>query len=228
MLGNCYIHCLQDQLLDDQFFSNIVSCPIKLRKMVVDSLDLMIASRRIEYIADDHLGSKEDWVLAMSTDRTFVDQLFIQLSAEVLNRPIILYPVLQKDGHFDSGRIVINPKNPIEGMEPIYMLYYSETSFHCGHFQSIRPRGVMINSTRLSELEQPQQQQQPQEPQEPQQSQQQQASKDMFDSESHIEMPEASASVANSTQMSQRSKKSREASYMDQSNILPSSKRRRQ
>ena len=84
------------------------------------------------------------WKTKMSTDKVFVDNLFIPLSAEVLNRIVVLYPVFVEDGHTD-GKIIISPKSPIVELEPWYILYYSETSFICGHYQSIRPKNGLEN-----------------------------------------------------------------------------------
>ena len=43
------------------------------------------------------------------------------------------------DGH-DQGNIIINPgTSSKDAHEPLYVLYYSESTFVSGHYQSIRP-----------------------------------------------------------------------------------------
>ena len=45
-----------------------------------------------------------------------------------MERKKIPFPVLTDDEH-TGGKIVIRPKSPSGNIEPLYMLYYSETSF---------------------------------------------------------------------------------------------------
>ena len=75
----------------------------------------------------------------MQKDGTQADECFIQLTSEILNRQIIIIPVFPSDGH-DQGNIIINPgTSSKDSHEPLYVLYYSESTFVSGHYQSIRP-----------------------------------------------------------------------------------------
>ena len=71
----------------------------------------------------------------MSEDGTFGDHVFLQVAASVLNRQIVIYPVLETDGD-GEGKIVINPGGQTAG-NPLYLLYYSKNSFSSPHYQSI-------------------------------------------------------------------------------------------
>ena len=101
----------------------------------------MVLQKRFDFIEDDAIGEAPEWMKKMSTHGQDVDQLFIQLCSEVLQRKIILLPVNYEDGHRD-GKIEIFPrrKSRYTDVEPFYLLYYSESSFFNGHFQSIRPQ----------------------------------------------------------------------------------------
>ena len=90
------------------------------------------------WIEDEAIGSKYVWKKHMSKDKVFADDRFIQLSAEVFNRVIIIVPVFHEDGYGDAGLIPITPTSPLPNTEPFYLLYYSESRFINGHYQSIQ------------------------------------------------------------------------------------------
>ena len=83
--------------------------------------------------------SKEQWMSDMQKDGKQADECFIQLTAELLNRQITIIPVFPSDGHAE-GNIILNPgTSSKDSHEPLYVLYYSESTFVSGHYQSIRP-----------------------------------------------------------------------------------------
>ena len=81
----------------------------------------------------------EDWCENMQRDGVYCDHFFQCLTADHLQRNIILVSVLPRDGHDERGEIVIESKTKDANKEDLYLLYYHEGSFPNGHFQSIRP-----------------------------------------------------------------------------------------
>ena len=77
----------------------------------------------------------EDWYETMKKDGTYCDYYFQSLTADYLERDIILVSAFSQDGHDEDGKIVIESKNKNEEKEDLYLLYY-----HGQHFQSIRPK----------------------------------------------------------------------------------------
>ena len=81
----------------------------------------------------------DDWYENMQQDGVYCDYFFQSLTADYLQRNIILVSVLPQDGHDKRGEIVIESKSKDNNKQDLYLLYYHEGSFHNGHFQSIRP-----------------------------------------------------------------------------------------
>ena len=73
----------------------------------------------------------------MANDCVYADQVFIQIAAELLNRPFVLVTVHKESGDNNSGKILITPQTSIGN--PLYFLYFTESKFLSPHYQSIRP-----------------------------------------------------------------------------------------
>ena len=132
--GNCFIHGILDQLRYDQWRKANIGVK-DFRKIIVS-------------YSDDHpelvteYGLPEDWYETMQQDGVHCDHYFQSLTADYLQRDIILVSALPQDGHDERGEIVIESKTKGENnrtLGPLYLLYYHEGSFANGHFQSIRP-----------------------------------------------------------------------------------------
>ena len=81
----------------------------------------------------------EDWYEKMQRDGVHCDNFFQSLTADYLERDIILVSALPRDGHDERGEIVIHSKSKDQNKPNMYLLYYHEGTFANGHFQSIRP-----------------------------------------------------------------------------------------
>ena len=78
----------------------------------------------------------------MAVEGEYVDDTFMQIAANVLNRMIIIVPVIPTR-HVSNplGLICLQPQDGVIGdHEPLYLMYYSEGRFSSPHYQSIRPR----------------------------------------------------------------------------------------
>lgn len=123
-----------DQILHDPLLSASQKWTVsKLRDLVVSSVELVIA-KGFEWPNEQSI---ENWREIYAEDRVYIDEIFIRICSEVLNRKIVLIPVHYNDGHNQTGRIEITPKNSIS--RAFYMLYYTESHFVSPHYQSIRP-----------------------------------------------------------------------------------------
>ena len=81
----------------------------------------------------DHLQSVNNWVHFMGQNFEELDEKFILLASEVLEKRIEVYNVVgnQPKPNIYNERVVDNP---------IYLLYFEEYRFNSqGHFQSIVP-----------------------------------------------------------------------------------------
>ena len=90
-------------------------------------------------------GTTKTWKRKMLRNGVHCDHIFQQLTADYLQRNIVLVSALSKDGHDESGEIRIKSNYPVINNEPLYLLYYHEGSFKAGHFQSIRPINGNLN-----------------------------------------------------------------------------------
>ena len=85
-------------------------------------------------------------------DGNQADECFIQLTSEILNRQITIIPVFPYDGHGEGNIIINSGTSSKDAHESLYVLYYSESTFVSGHYQSIRPN---ISNESLEQMPQP-------------------------------------------------------------------------
>ena len=85
---------------------------------------------------DSDYESNDEWKNKMEQNAVFCDETFQQLAADYFKRDIVLVCVFPEDGHDGRGMIVKKCNFPAES-PPIHLLYYNETRFAAGHFQSI-------------------------------------------------------------------------------------------
>ena len=174
------------------------------RSTIVNSLNFMIAMQRIESPLTP--SQRLEWLNRMGTDGEFADHIFLQLTANVLDRNIVIRRVISNEV------TTISPVNGIGGHHiypSLNVLFYEETEFIHGHYQSIRPGPI-----------QPQPQTQPH----PAVTRQQLPSvADSIGQPVHqsttINQTETCNNICDS-QNSVRSRNNREQSYMSTSNII--------
>ena len=77
---------------------------------------------------------------SMKKDRFWVDHPFIQLTANLLKRNIVIITIYKVDGTNGSGRIEIEADECTA--PPLYLLNYDNI-----HFQSIYPKGLEDSSS---------------------------------------------------------------------------------
>ena len=110
-----------------------------LRTGVSGSLIASISSEIITFVrSEEGITDPVEWTREMSENARFADHHFIQLTAELLNRQIIIYSVFSDEGTGIEGSTIINPSVPPPmNARPLTLLYYSDTSFVSPHYQSI-------------------------------------------------------------------------------------------
>ena len=132
--GNCFCHAVTDQMTYDENLKKMRWDEHKARAHVIASADMIIYGKGLEWPGEYSL---DDWKATMARDGTYVDQTFLQITAELLCRKIVLILCHHEDGDNNSGTRVIEPR-ALNG-EPLYLLYYPESRFVSPHYQSIRP-----------------------------------------------------------------------------------------
>ena len=141
--GNCFIHGLINQMSYDPILSvtmrTYTKDAQKMREYIVNSVDDMIAMGKFDegaFVTDftsadgDVVGSKDDWKAQMIVNREFCDDRFIAIAASVLERTIILYPVIEQG----YNNIIVHPEYTTPTTRPFYLLYFDERNF-VGHYQ---------------------------------------------------------------------------------------------
>ena len=136
--GNCFIHCILDQILYDPQWRFMSFTSDTFRSAIVNSLNLMIETQRIESPLTQ--SQRLEWLNQMGTNGEFADHIFLQLTANVLDRNIVITRVISNE---------VTTITPVNGMggHHIYpslnVLFYEETEFIHGHYQSIRPGPIV-------------------------------------------------------------------------------------
>ena len=108
--------------------------PSDLRDQVCETVFDADENFQLALIPDDNATdvNLHDWAENMKTDRFWVDHPFIQLTANLLKRNIVIITIYKEDGSNGSGRIEIEADES-HGC-PLYLLNYDNI-----HFQSIIP-----------------------------------------------------------------------------------------
>ena len=109
--------------------------PSDLRDQVCETLFDADENFQLALIPDDNATdvNLDDWAENMKTDRFWVDHPFIQLTANLLKRNIVIITIYKEDGTNGSGRIEVEA-NESTGRQ-LYLLNYDNI-----HFQSIYPK----------------------------------------------------------------------------------------
>ena len=203
--GNCFIHCILDQIMYDPQWRFMSFNADTFRSTIVNTLNFMIESGRIESPLTQ--SQRLEWLNRMGTSGEFADHIFLQLTANVLDRNIVITRVISNE------ITTITPVNGVVGhlYPSLNVLYYEETDFVHGHYQSIRPAPIV----------------QPQQPQSPTVTQQYRSQLPSVDSigEPNLQSTvnvnvNCDATCDTSNQNSTRTRISRESSYLSTSNII--------
>jgi hypothetical protein len=99
----------------------------------VDHLNLFVSNGKIQW-PFGHEYTPSMWQEQMRQNGFQGEHIALQLAAEVLFRRIVILPLIQ-----DETTTTIEPLGVTDNLPPLYLLYFSETSFRSGHYQSIRP-----------------------------------------------------------------------------------------
>ena len=109
--------------------------PSDLRTQVCETVFNADDNVQLALIPDDNNASDVDlhgWAENMKRNGCWVDHPFIQLTANLLKRNIIIVTIYKQDGTNGSGKIKIEADEP--NGSPLYLLNYDNI-----HFQSIFP-----------------------------------------------------------------------------------------
>ena len=106
----------------------------ELREIIAATIINVDYARLYLLPEDEHkeVSAADDWLDNMKKDGKWCDDIFIYLAATFLKKELVILPINAKDGHGNSDKIIITPKEVIGN--PLLMLYYKNI-----HFQSIIP-----------------------------------------------------------------------------------------
>ena len=75
----------------------------------------------------------------MLEDGCFGDEIFLQLTCNVLNRDIVIIPAFKDQAHIAALGFTIRKSSTPNNKEPLFLFAFSESRFSSPHYQSIRP-----------------------------------------------------------------------------------------
>ena len=75
------------------------------------------------------------WMSSMSSDKSWIDQVFLHIVANFFNKLIVIIPLSPESAHHARMYSKIESYHGGSG-NPLFMLYYEEWRT-CGHYQSI-------------------------------------------------------------------------------------------
>jgi hypothetical protein len=125
------LHALLDQIQYDPALANFAQDQLQLRLSLVNHLNLFVMNGRIEWPGD---MSITEWQDKFRQNKEQGDHVLLLLAAEVFFRPIILVPACPEE-----TQTRIEPQGVSTSVQPLYMMYFSESRYSNGHYQSIRP-----------------------------------------------------------------------------------------
>ena len=138
--GNCMMWALFDQL---KYTSNLKTFASDQedfrRKIVTIGFDLFIATERLEWQYDPEIGLPEEWKSTMLENGNFGDEIFLQLTCNVLNRDIVIIPAFKDQAHVSALGFTITKSSTPNNKEPLFFFAFTESRFSSPHYQSIRP-----------------------------------------------------------------------------------------
>ena len=121
--GNCMMWALFDQL---KYTSNLKTFASDQedfrRKIVTIGFDLFIDTERLEWQYDPEIGLPEEWKSTMLENGNFGDEIFLQLTCNVLNRDIVIIPAFKDQAHVSALGFTITKSSTPNNKEPLFLL----------------------------------------------------------------------------------------------------------
>ena len=132
--GNCLFHSLLDQVRILNIQSDFKS-HLDVRTACVCNFLPMLEIDLIIWIDDEDMN---DWIDRMSKPGVFGDEYCMQIFANLVQRDIIYIPVHQSSAHIMKNYCVVKCAQS-SSLPPMALLWFEETKFGYGHYQSIEP-----------------------------------------------------------------------------------------
>ena len=154
--GNCGVYALLDQIayIDrlktfKHLGNNEQESATIFRRNIVDYLKLCLIQNHIVWIDDSNI-TPHVWMEKMRKEYEYIDEVFLRVSSILLNVQIIIQSVqlyIHQNPNMINKKLIIKP--PFTNtVDTIYLLYYPETIFISGHYQSIVPSLYVIVAER--------------------------------------------------------------------------------
>ena len=121
--GNCMLHCIFDQLRkSNHSILKSVKSDQDLRLFICSKLQSQLDDNKIFWVSD---VSPKKWLSKMKNPGVWGDDVFLQITANVFNKNIILIPLHSSSSHNAGMYIDIRSVDGGCG-DPLFMLYFEE------------------------------------------------------------------------------------------------------
>ena len=138
MMHSLFDQCQYSANLKKFFTANDISDSQKFREKIVDfGYNLFIITGRLDWPYEDN-ETPEDWIEKMKRSGEFGDHIFLQLTANVLNRDIIIIPTFRDPAHIQASGFTIITSAHKNNQDPLFLLQFSDARFESPHYQSLR------------------------------------------------------------------------------------------
>ena len=131
--GNCMLYAIWDQLKRcDHPILQHLKTPHDLRLYVCSKLKEQLDGNFIFWVQN---FSPDSWLETMRKDREWCDDVFLQITANIFNKNVILIPLSPSSAHHAGMYLDVRSVNGGSG-DPFFMLYFEEWRM-AGHYQSL-------------------------------------------------------------------------------------------
>ena len=136
--GNCMMWALFEQLKYSSNLKTFASDQEDFRRKIVTiGFDLFIATERLEWQYDPEIGLPEEWKSSMLENGNFGDEIFLQLTCNVLNRDIVIIPAFKDQAHVSALGFTIKKSSTPNNKEPLFLFAFTESRFSSPHYQAV-------------------------------------------------------------------------------------------
>ena len=144
--GNCMLYAIWDQLKKcNHNILQTLKTPHELRLHICSKLKHQLEENHIFWV---QTFTPETWLHKMIKDKTWCDDAFLQITANIFNKNIIFIPLSPSSAHHAGMYLDVRSTHGGHG-DPFFMLYFEEWKM-AGHYQSLEPDPVVRNNKAIA------------------------------------------------------------------------------
>ena len=148
--GSCQFWALADQF-NRTYNSTLAQADV--REIVTSHICPMISNNRI--IWPESTDKLMAWIADMNKPGVHGDEVSLQIFANYSGHDIVYIPMHQESAHHHGKFSIIRTDSPLPSAHPLFLLYFEESRFGTGHYQSVIPVANSITLRLLNELSPP-------------------------------------------------------------------------